>query len=64
MNNLTVEMATDVMLGPCPLDDEDMTEDVVRTAVTRHMGAEHPRVPLMVEDIMRGLRAYELHRLG
>jgi hypothetical protein len=49
-----------LVFGTHPLDDDDMTPDIVETVLRKRMGQHNPAVGEVTRDIMARLRAYHV----
>jgi hypothetical protein len=52
-----------LVFGTHPLDDDDMTPDIVETALRKRMGHTNPAVGEVTRDIVERLRAYRVAEL-
>jgi hypothetical protein len=49
-----------LVFGTHPLDDDDMTPDIVETVLRKRMGEHNPAVGQTTQDIVQRLRAYHV----
>ncbi len=59
---MLVQEVTDVVIGPHPLDEDDLRADIVEATLRKHFG-EETRIKACLEDIMTRLDNYERHKL-
>ncbi len=49
-----------LVFGTHPLDDDDLTPDIVSTVLRKQMGEHNPSVGVVTDDIVTRLRAFHL----